>query len=174
MIGEIRVVNVSAETRNDDDGRGGRRHTRRERQISKDRRMRKNHRKLSVDWGHCDPAGIVFYPQYFMWFDACTAHYFASVGLPPHIMFKEQHLAMPLVDVHAKFSSPSRFGDVLDAETEIAEWGRSSLKVAHRFYNAGKLAVEGMETRVWALPHPDDPSRIKAGAIPDDVKARFE
>lgn len=35
------------------------------------------------------------------------------------------------------------------------------------------LVVEGVETRVWAMPHPDDPERIKACPIPEDVIARF-
>jgi 4-hydroxybenzoyl-CoA thioesterase len=136
--------------------------------------MQQSRRKLAIEWGHCDPAGIVFYPNYFIWFDDCTAHLFASVGLHPSVLFPERGMVgMPLVDAKARFLSPCRFGHVLDAESEVGEWGRSSLKVAHRFYNNGTLAVEGMETRVWAIPHPDDPKRIKASPIPADIIARF-
>ena len=39
-------------------------------------------RTLTVEWGHCDPANIVFYPNYFSWFDASTAHHFKVAGLP--------------------------------------------------------------------------------------------
>ena len=39
-------------------------------------------RRIRVDWGHCDPAGIVFYPNYFRWFDQCTSALFESAGLP--------------------------------------------------------------------------------------------
>ena len=38
----------------------------------------------------------------------------------------------------------------------------------------GTLAVEGLEKRVWAGKHPDDPPRMKARAIPDDVIAKFK
>ena len=34
--------------------------------------MLKNTRTIRIQWGDCDPAGIVFYPRYFEWFDACT------------------------------------------------------------------------------------------------------
>ena len=34
--------------------------------------MLTNTRTIRVQWGDCDPAGIVFYPRYFEWFDACT------------------------------------------------------------------------------------------------------
>jgi 4-hydroxybenzoyl-CoA thioesterase len=132
-------------------------------------------RKQLVEWGDCDPAGIVFFPRYLAWIDASTAHLFAAAGLPWPSMIRDYGMiGLPLVDVHAKFSSPSRFGDELDAECEIAEWRRSSFRVAHRLYNRGILAVEAAETRVWALPHPEDPARIKAGPIPAEVIERFK
>ena len=131
-------------------------------------------RRLTVEWGQCDPAGIVFYPQYFHWFDASTAHLFGAAGLPPHTMFAERGIVgTPLVDVRAKFLAPSRFGDALDLECTISEWRRSSFVVEHRIFNGGLLAVEGAETRVWAVRNPDQPGRIKAVSIPPDVIARF-
>ena len=29
---------------------------------------------VSVEWGHCDPASIVFYPNFFTWMDQATRH----------------------------------------------------------------------------------------------------
>jgi 4-hydroxybenzoyl-CoA thioesterase len=43
----------------------------------------------------------------------------------------------------------------------------------HRLINAGALAVEGSETRVWVVRHPDDPKRMKSQAIPAEVVARL-
>ena len=37
-----------------------------------EKRMLSNTRIIRVQWGDCDPAGIVYYPRYFEWFDACT------------------------------------------------------------------------------------------------------
>jgi 4-hydroxybenzoyl-CoA thioesterase len=45
--------------------------------------------------------------------------------------------------------------------------------VQHRFLRGGTLLVEGFELRVCAIPHPDDPARIKATAIPDIVRQRL-
>ena len=36
-----------------------------------------NRRAVAIEWGDCDPAGIVFYPRYFAMFDASTAALFA-------------------------------------------------------------------------------------------------
>ena len=41
-----------------------------------------SHKRLLVEWGDCDPAGIVFYPRYLAWFDDCTTALFLAAGLP--------------------------------------------------------------------------------------------
>lgn len=129
---------------------------------------------ILIEWGDCDPAGIVFYPRYFAWFDACTAGLFAHAGLPKFQMLKTYGIVgIPMVDTRAKFLLPSKFGDIVTVETRIAEFRRSSFDVEHRLLKAGALAIEASETRVWVGRHPDDPDRIKAQAIPEEVIARF-
>jgi 4-hydroxybenzoyl-CoA thioesterase len=137
--------------------------------------MLTNRRTLRVEWAHCDPAKIVFYPQYLVWFDSCTAYLFESAGLPTTQLFERYGMVgMPLVDVRAQFILPSRWGDDLVAESGVSEWRRSSFVVRHRLLKPGDaLAVEGFETRVWAMPHPDDPQRIKAQPIPPEVIERL-
>jgi 4-hydroxybenzoyl-CoA thioesterase len=133
-----------------------------------------NRRTLRVEWAHCDPAKIVFYPQYLVWFDSCTAWLFESVGLPTQTLFTEYGLVgMPLVDVRAQFVRPSRWGDDLTAESGVSEWRRSSFVVRHRLLKGEDVAVEGFETRVWATPHPTEPDRIKAQPVPPEIVARL-
>jgi 4-hydroxybenzoyl-CoA thioesterase len=118
--------------------------------------------------------GIVFYPRYFAWFDACTAALFAHAGLPKHEMLKTYDIiALPLVSTSAKFLRPSRFGDDVVVESTITEFRRSSFDVRHRVMNGGEVAVEGSETRVWTGKDPDNPARFKGLPVPADVIARF-
>ena len=35
-------------------------------------------RNTRIEWGDCDPAGIVFYPRYFAMFDSCTTAMFSQ------------------------------------------------------------------------------------------------
>jgi 4-hydroxybenzoyl-CoA thioesterase len=79
----------------------------------------------------------------------------------------------PLLDARAKFSAASAFGDWLDCESGVSEWSDKTLKVRHRFRRGGSLMVDGWELRVCAVPHPEDPQRIKAAPIPDMVKDRL-
>jgi 4-hydroxybenzoyl-CoA thioesterase len=131
-------------------------------------------RRIMVEWGNCDPMKIVFYPNYFIWFDEQTLAMFASRGLSlPTIQGERGLLGLPLVDARASFRSPASFGDELDAETTIAEWRRTSFRVRHLFAKDGRPVVEGEETRIWAGPDPSDPNRIHPIEIPAEVKARF-
>jgi 4-hydroxybenzoyl-CoA thioesterase len=129
---------------------------------------------LLVEWGHCDPAGIVFYPQYLAWFDDCTTALFTNAGMPTRALFRGHGiLGVPLVDVRVRFMVPSTFGDELLAESAVTEFRRSSFIIRHQFFKAGVLAVEGFETRVWAGTDPTNPERMKSRPLPKDVIERL-
>jgi 4-hydroxybenzoyl-CoA thioesterase len=137
--------------------------------------MLTNTRKVRIEWGDCDPAGIVYFPRYFVIFDNCTAGMFEAVGLPkPKLLKHYDIVGFPVVDVHARFMIPSRFGDDVVIETTIAEWGRSSFKVQHRLLKDAELAIEGFETRVWVGHDPERPGAIRSRPIPADLIERFE
>ena len=125
-----------------------------------------------IEWGDCDAADIVFYPQYFRWFDRATAALFESVGLPVRKLSETYGvLGIPLVDASASFRSPSTYGDDLEITTHIQEWRSKTFVLSHRMMNGDRLAVEGTEIRVWAEKHPTEPGRIRAKRIPDELKA---
>jgi 4-hydroxybenzoyl-CoA thioesterase len=78
---------------------------------------------------------------------------------------------MPIVKVGARFIKPFRFDDEVVVESEVGEWGRSSFTVRHRLLRDGELALEGVEKRVWAAPHPERAGEIQAQAVPAEVVA---
>lgn len=134
-----------------------------------------NTRQILIEWGDCDPAGIVFYPRYFAWFDACTAGLFAAVGLPkPQMIAKYNLLGIPMVDTRARFIVPSKFGDEVSIISSITEFRRSSFDVRHQLMRGETLAVEGFETRVWTVRDPENLERIKSQPIPAEVIALFD
>lgn len=137
--------------------------------------MIKNTIQIPVEWGHCDPARIVFYPNYFFWFDQATRHLFGSVGLGYEVMLDTyKTVGLPLVDAQAEFLSPTRFGDEIEITSHVSEWRRKTLVVSHEVINAGQTAVRGTEIRVWAETDPDDSSKLRSLEIPAEFRARFE
>ena len=133
-------------------------------------------RLVQIEWGHCDPAGIVFNPRYFEYFDWSTALLFErALGMTKPEMLKAYDAAgIPLVDTRAKFLLPCRFGERVEIASTVLRLGRSSFEVAHKVTNNGALAVDAAETRVWTGRDPADPSRLKAVSIPPDIAARLK
>ncbi len=137
--------------------------------------MKTYQHKVRIHWGHTDPAKIVFYPNYFQWMDQSTLLLFESVGLGWAALQEKYGVpGLPLVEAGSRFVSPSRFGDEIVVESSVVKWNDKTLEISHKITNAGKLAVEGREVRVWAGPHPDDPHRLKAMSIPEEVRKAFD
>ncbi len=134
-----------------------------------------NARPITIEWGHCDPAGIVFNPRFFEFFDWSTAVLVeAALGLDKAGMMAAYGMAgLPVVDTGARFLSPCRFGDRVDILSTVLDVKRSSFRVRHRLSRGGTLCVEGHETRVWTARDPADSARLRSKPIPDDVVARL-
>jgi 4-hydroxybenzoyl-CoA thioesterase len=136
--------------------------------------MLTNKRTIHIEWGDCDPLGIVYFPRYFEFFDACTNALFEKAGFPkPELLKKFRMDGIPLLDARAKFILPSSFGDTVAVESKIAEWGNSSFSVEHKLFRGEALAAEGWEKRVWVVRVEDKEKKIKSTAIPKEVKERF-
>ena len=135
--------------------------------------MLSNSRTLRIEWGDCDPAGIIFYPRYFAIFDASVAALFErALGLTKFQQLKQFDFAgYPLAKTHARFFKPTRFGDDVTVDTTIS-LGRSSFQVEHRLSHDGALCVECSETRVWVVRDPAT-GAIKSHPVPVEVRAKF-
>jgi 4-hydroxybenzoyl-CoA thioesterase len=97
--------------------------------------MLTNRKTTAIEWGDCDPAGIVYFPRYFEYCDACTNARFAHAGLPKPQMLRRYRIAgIPLVDLRGKFLAPSRCGDTVEVESRIVSCGRGSFSVQHRIF----------------------------------------
>jgi 4-hydroxybenzoyl-CoA thioesterase len=133
-----------------------------------------NRRKIEIEWGDCDPGGIVYFPRYYEYCDACTLALFARAGLPKPQMLKKYRIAgIPMVEQHATFFQPAEHPDVIVIETKIAEWGRASFKVQHKIFKSITLLAEIFEKRVWVKRIPGQRHRFKSHPIPNAVKSRF-
>ncbi len=133
-------------------------------------------RTTRIEWCHCDPAGIIFYPRYYEMFDISTTLMIErALGVSKAEYLKAYDFAgHPLVETRARFLIPTRFGDEVEIATALVACGRSSFNIEHRITRAGELAVEGFETRVWVVRDPGDPTRMKSHPIPPAVLGRFE
>ena len=129
--------------------------------------------RTEVSWGDCDPAGIIFYPTYFRWFDTATWALFGSVGHGLKAMI-ERGQCMPLVSAQCEFAKPAEPGDRCEVRSRIERWGAKSFVVSHEVVRAdGTTLARGTETRVWGRHVAGPGSPIKGQVIGEDVKALF-
>jgi 4-hydroxybenzoyl-CoA thioesterase len=135
-----------------------------------------NSRALRIEWGDCDPAGIVFYPRYFEMFDTSTTVLFErALGMKKSEFLKAYDVVgYAMVATHARFRSPTRFGDDVVIETTLTELKPSSFSVQHRLMRDNIVAVEAFETRVWVGRDPDDPEKFKAKPFPSEIIERLK
>jgi 4-hydroxybenzoyl-CoA thioesterase len=129
-----------------------------------------NRKRILIEFADCDPANIVFFANYFRWFDDCTTALFKAAGLPIRELFRSYEVVgIPVVEASARFLAPSTQGDEVDVESSVVELHKSSFVIAHKFFCKKELLLEGRETRVWAAAHPTKLHRMKALPLPKEV-----
>ena len=127
---------------------------------------------IPVEFGDTDPAAIVFYPNFFRWYDAGAWHLFIKAGLTLDVIRDEFGLiGLPIVDARSKFVKPARFGDTIEITSYVSNWARKTFDVTHEVHNAGELCAEGVETRVCAKSSGD--GSMRAVSIPETIRQRL-
>jgi 4-hydroxybenzoyl-CoA thioesterase len=83
--------------------------------------------QIQVRFGHCDMAGIVFYPRYFEMFNNLVEDWCHATGMPYAEIQDGRGTGLPVVHFDVDFAAPSRMGDILDATLSVRRVGATSL-----------------------------------------------
>lgn len=134
-----------------------------------------NKRELTVEWGHCDPAGIVFHPRFIEYFDWCCVLLLEkATGFTKSELGSVYGLAgIPIVDLQVRFLDVVSYDDRVQIYSTASELKRSSFVIRHCLVKRSSVAVECVQTRVWCISNPRDPKRLKAGAIPEEIVGKL-
>jgi len=86
---------------------------------------------LKIRFGHVDPAGIVFYPRYFEFFNTVIEEWCEqALGAGFNTMHTEFGYTLPMVNAECSFIKPSTLGETLQAQLSLTKIGNSSIHVA--------------------------------------------
>ena len=126
---------------------------------------------VDVQFGDCDPAGIVFFPNFSRWMDAASHHYFRQCGLPPWRAMAELPgcVGAPLLEIHTRFVNSVTYGESIEVHTHIEEWRGKVFIQQHRVMRGDMLICEGRETRALCVRNAD--GRLKAVPVPEFIRA---
>lgn len=126
-------------------------------------------RTYQIEFNHCDPAGIVFYPRYFELINSVIENYFADVA---GYSFARIHLegrgnAVPAVSLAAEFLAPSRLGDQVEFALEVERLGGTSLTLSITGSCNSEPRLKTRITVVWT-------ENMKAAPWPHPIRQRIE
>jgi 4-hydroxybenzoyl-CoA thioesterase len=136
--------------------------------------MSKTHiHKVEVCFGDCDPAGIVFFPNFSKWMDTASLAFFMACGVPPwrELVKTRGIIGTPLLEIHTRFLKPATYGETIEIHTTVEEWAIKTFRHRHVVRRGDDILCEGTEVRAFCQRDPANPDRIKAIPIPEDLKA---
>lgn len=129
-------------------------------------------REIQIEFNHCDPAGIVFYPRYFEMTNSVVENFFADVV---GRSFAAMHgigvrgganNGVPTVSLTAEFVAPSRLGDKVLFSLKVEKLGRSSVSVKIEGHMGAELRLRVALVLVWI-------EDMKSAAWPEAMRARL-
>ena len=129
--------------------------------------------RVEVCFGDCDPAGIVFFPNFSKWMDTASLAFFMACGVPPwrELVKTRGIIGTPLLEINTKFLKPATYGETIEVHTSVEEWSAKTFRHRHLVKRGDVLLCDGTEVRAFCQRDPANPDRIKAIPIPEDIKA---
>ena len=120
-------------------------------------------------WGDLDALGIVFYPRYSEWIDACGHLLFEALGIRMGDLWKDRGILFGLVETSCRYRRPGRYHDEIEIVTSVHEVTDRTLRLRHviRRAGGGEILVEGFENRICL--DCSDPETFFSIPIPDDI-----
>ena len=124
-------------------------------------------RIMAVEFNHCDPAGIVFYPRYFEMTNSLVENFFADVMGHSFGAMMDAGQGVPTARLEANFKSPSRLGDKLEWSLRVVRVGGSSVNFVAKAMESDQLRLTADITLVWV-------DAGKPARWPDAMRAKLE
>ncbi len=123
-----------------------------------------------IRFHHCDPAGIVFYPQYLVIFDELIEDWFnEGLGIDFAQFHARDRLGVPAVRLECDFLAPSKIGDTLTLRLSVLKIGNSSLTLRIEGGCGDETRIRSLQVRVLAAL-----DGLRGVAIPAELRQKLE
>ena len=104
--------------------------------------------QIRVRYQETDNMGVVYYANYFIWFEVARTEYLRSAGISYRHM-EEKGMYLMVAGASCQYKSPARYDDVVRIQTWISKMKNSSLDFAHKIYIGDKLIALGESVHVF-------------------------
>ena len=132
-----------------------------------DTQMHRFERPLRIRFSHCDPAGIVFFPQYMVMFNGLLEDWFTdALGIPYGPLVQQRRVGTPTVSLQCDFTAVSRMGDEVTLGLTVLRIGGASFRLSI----GCRCGAEERARMTQALVITDLDTH-RPIAIPEDIRA---
>lgn len=119
-----------------------------------------------VRFSYCDPAGIVFYPQYFVMFNGLVEDWFnQGLGVNYADFITKRRRGFPIVNLGCDFIAPSKIGEMITLGLKLEHLGNSSMKFTVTCSYKGAVRVRAKMVLVTM-----DLDQERAVPLPEDLR----
>lgn len=123
--------------------------------------------KTRVRYQETDQMGIVYYGNFFTYFEMGRTEYLRNLGLP-YSELEKDHIYFPVTETHCRFRSPAHYDDILTVQTWVSELKHASVEFSHKVIREddNKLIAEGfsrlacLNARRRPVPMPEKLKRL--------------
>ncbi|SAK43497.1 thioesterase [Caballeronia hypogeia] len=125
---------------------------------------------VRIRFAHCDPAGIVYFPQYLVMTNALVEDWFSdALGIDYADMISTRRVGLPIVRLNCDFSRPSRMGETVTLTLGVDSVGQRSIRIDIVCHCAGEVRFRAKQVLVTTSL--DDGRSID---IPRDIAGAIE
>ena len=103
---------------------------------------------IRVRYQETDNMGVVYYANYFVWFEIARSEYFRSMGISYREMEK-RGLFMMVAGASCTYKAPSQYDDVVRVQAWVPEIKNSSIKFEYKVSVGEKLIATGESAHVF-------------------------
>jgi 4-hydroxybenzoyl-CoA thioesterase len=127
-------------------------------------------RERTIRFSHCDPAGIVFFPQYLVMVNDLNEDWVGSLlGVPYADLIGRRRTGLPTVSLQCDFTAVSRMGEVVTLGLSVERLGSKSITLRHgcRLGDESRMGIRQVLVTTDLDTH-------RAIEIPADLRAAIE
>jgi acyl-CoA thioester hydrolase len=124
---------------------------------------------VRVRYAETDQMGVVYYANYYIYFEIGRVEYMRRLGVAYKQMEIEDDSFIVVAESHCRYLRPARYDDLLRIRTRVAEVRRRTMRFAYEIVEdaSGALLATGLTMHVVC------DSKGKPKALPDKYRQYF-
>lgn len=103
---------------------------------------------IRVRYQETDNMGVVYYANYFVWFEVARTEHFRSLGIV-YRELEERGIYLMVASATCQYKAPARYDDLVRIQTCIPEVKKSSFKFGYKLFVGDGLIATGESVHVF-------------------------